>query len=134
MQLSDMKISVLHPESGVKKDETNESSMVIFAENPDVSAVFTGDLEKDNVLENCDADILKVSHHGSKNGSTQEFLDECTPQIAVICLGENNVYGFPKQETMDKLQAFTKEIYRTDLNGTIRISCDNRAYSVQTLR
>ncbi len=134
VQFSDMVVSVLHPESGEQADETNVSSMAVRLENKDVIAVFPGDLENDSVLENCKADILKVSHHGSKNGSTQEFLNKCTPEIAVMCLGENNVYGFPKQETLDKLEQFTDKIYRTDLNGTVQVICDDRNYFVNTLR
>ncbi len=127
-------VSVLYPEEEKEKAGTNEASLVLRLENKDVSAIFAGDLEKDNVLQNCDTDILKVAHHGSKNGSTQEFLDNNTPEIAVISLGENNVYNFPRQETIDKLSGFTVKIYRTDLNGTVRIFCKNRSYSVQTLR
>lgn len=127
-------VSVLYPEEEKEKAGTNEASLVLRLENKDVSAIFAGDLEKDNVLQNCDTDILKVAHHGSKNGSTQEFLDNNTPEIAVISLGENNVYDFPRQETIDKLSGFTDKIYRTDLNGTVRIFCKNRSYSVQTLR
>lgn len=134
LQFPKMDISVLYPEKGKVQAGTNAASLAVRLDNKDVSAVFAGDLEKDNLLQNCDTDILKVSHHGSKNGSTQEFLSNNTPEIAVISLGENNLYDFPRQETIDKLSGFTDKIYRTDLNGTVRISCKNHEYAVQTLR
>src|ERR1700731_3960288 len=36
------------------------------------------------------ADVLKVGHHGSKNSTTQEFLNAVAPAIAIISSGEDN--------------------------------------------
>jgi len=36
-------------------------------------------------------DVLKVSHHGSKNASGQELLNLLKPELAVISCGKNNV-------------------------------------------
>jgi len=99
-----------------------------------VNAIFTGDLQKDSVLENCDTDILKVSHHGSKNGTTEEFLAKNTPEIAVISLAENNSYGFPHAELMERLKKYTDKIYRTDLHKTVTIQCNNKKYDIKTFR
>lgn len=134
ISVSDLEISVLNPPSNTFADEDNNSSVVLKAENKDVSVLFSGDIEKDASIRNCNTDILKVSHHGSKNGTTEEFLKNNTPEIAVISLGLNNMYGFPKQETVDKIENYTNKIYRTDLNGTIKILCKDRNYIVNTLR
>ena len=116
------------------KDNHNESCLVIRADGTDCSAIFTGDLEKDNLLQNCDVDILKVSHHGSANGSTESFIRNCSPDVAVISLGLNNVHGFPKEEVTERLYKQTAHIYRTDLHGTVRITCDHKKYYIETLR
>lgn len=134
VSVSDLEISVLNPPSNTFADGDNNSSVVLKAENKDVSVIFPGDIENDASIQNCNTDILKVSHHGSKNGTTEEFLKNNTPGIAVISLGLNNMYGFPKQETLDKIQNYTDKIYRTDLNGTIKILCKDRNYTVNTLR
>ena len=133
VQTDSVTFTALYPNKG-KTDNHNASSLVIRADNNDFSAIFPGDLEKDNVLNDCDVDILKVSHHGSSNGSTAEFLAKCTPSVAVISLSKNNSYGFPKQEVVDKITQYTNYIYRTDLNGTVEINCDQKNYSVRTLR
>lgn len=133
VSFTDLKISVLNPPSNTFADGDNNSSAVLKVENKDVSLLLPGDIEEDASIRNCDTDILKVSHHGSKNGTTQEFLKNNTPEIAVISLGLNNMYGFPKQETIDKIENYTDKIYRTDLNGTIKITCNNRVYTVDTL-
>ncbi|MBQ3114518.1 MAG: DNA internalization-related competence protein ComEC/Rec2 [Clostridia bacterium] len=133
VSFTDLKISVLNPPSNTFADGDNNSSAVLKVENKDVSLLLPGDIEEDASIRNCDTDILKVSHHGSKNGTTQEFLKNNTPEIAVISLGFNNMYGFPKQETIDKIENYTDKIYRTDLNGTVKITCNNRVYTVDTL-
>lgn len=134
VEFSDIDISVLSPSHSFEKDGENDSSLVLKAESKDASLIFTGDIAKDEKISDCDTDILKVSHHGSKNGSTEEFLKKCTPDIAVISLGENNMYGFPKQETIDRIKVYTDKIYRTDLNGTIKINCVDRKYDIHTLQ
>ena len=37
-----------------------------------------------------DVDVLKVGHHGSKNGTTEGLLKAVTPKIAVMGAGDSN--------------------------------------------
>ena len=76
--------------------------------------------------------MLKVGHHGSDTSSSQEFLNEVKPQIAIISVGKGNTYGHPKQTTIDKLQKINARIYRTDESGTITITCDGKNNIVTT--
>lgn len=64
-------------------------------------------------------DILKVGHHGSKNSSGQAFLNQITPKIAVISVGEGNKYGHPTTEALNRLASVGAGIYRTDKNGNV---------------
>ena len=48
--------------------------------------------------------ILKVGHHGSKTSSTQEFLNSIKPKIALIGVGENNKFGHPNDEVIERLE------------------------------
>ena len=68
------------------------------------------------------SDVLKVPHHGSKYSARMEFVSAAAPLYSVISLGENNPYGFPTSEVLDRLK--DTEILRTDLNGDIRIISD----------
>lgn len=43
------------------------------------------------------------------------------PQIALIGVGENNKFGHPNITTIEKLEKINCKIYRTDLNGEIKI-------------
>jgi competence protein ComEC len=77
------------------------------------SILFTGDIEEEteknlvsmyskkvNVLQ---SKILKVAHHGSKSSSTEAFLNLVNPKIALIGVGENNLYGHPAEQTIERL-------------------------------
>ena len=58
--------------------------------------------------------ILKVAHHGSKYSSDMEFLKKVMPAYSVISVGEDNSYGHPGTETINKLKSLNSKILRTD--------------------
>lgn len=67
-------------------------------------------------------DILKVSHHGSKNGTSEELLETLKPKVAVISVGVKNRFGHPTKEILDRLKEKGIKIWRTDLNGEISVT------------
>ena len=68
--------------------------------------------------------VLKVGHHGSNTSSTQEFLNQVQPQIAIIQVGKNNDYFHPHKVTLNKLKKLGTAVYRTDEKGNILIESD----------
>ncbi len=69
--------------------------------------------------DNVKIDIVKIPHHGSKNGLTKKFLQLANPTLAVISVGKNNSYGHPAKEVLDMLKAQGVKIKRTDDEGDI---------------
>lgn len=67
------------------------------------------------------SDILKVAHHGSKNSSSEEFLEAVSPQIALIGVGESNNFGHPSEVILKRLEEINCKIYRTDELGEIKL-------------
>lgn len=65
--------------------------------------------------------MLVTGHHGSRYSTTEELLAAVRPNVAVISVGKDNRYGHPAQDTLERLDAFGAEIYRTDLQGTVTI-------------
>lgn len=65
------------------------------------------------------SDILKISHHGSSNGTNQQLLDIVQPKIAIIEVGANNKFGHPHASTLELLQNAKIQQYCTDKDGTI---------------
>jgi competence protein ComEC len=123
-------------------NDINNNSIVLKLTYGNFSILLTGDIgeipeerlvNNENVIK--DIDILKVPHHGSKYSSTVEFLQSINPQIAVICVGENNRYGHPHLETLERLenQESIKHIFRTDIDGTIILITDGNQYAMKSL-
>ena len=65
--------------------------------------------------------VLKVSHHGSKTSTNEEFLKSVNPKIALIGVGENNKFGHPNTEVIKRINKYGVKIYRTDTDGEISI-------------
>ena len=91
-----------------------------------------GDAEKDvertllseNSSQELQADVLKVSHHGSKNSTTPDFLAAVRPQMAIISAGEENPYGHPSPVLLERLESAGVRFFRTDLDGSVTVLTD----------
>ena len=68
--------------------------------------------------------LLKVAHHGSKNSTSEEFLQMIDPAIAVISCGKNNRYGHPNEETLERLSEADISWFCTKDYGAITVSVD----------
>ncbi|HYK10036.1 MAG TPA: DNA internalization-related competence protein ComEC/Rec2 [Gemmatimonadales bacterium] len=69
-------------------------------------------------------DLLKVGHHGSRSASSEEWLAELSPPVAVISVGARNRYGHPAPEVLERLAGRGIRILRTDQRGTITFTSD----------
>ena len=76
-----------------------------------------------------EADVLKISHHGSKSSSINAFLAAASPELAVIQVGKNR-YGHPASEVMERLRGLNIPLLRTDQNGDIVIRSDGNGFWV----
>ena len=114
----------------------NNYSIVLKITYGDTSFLYTGDAEDslDEITGDIEADVLKVGHHGSDTSTTSDFLARVNPSYAVISVGEGNSYGHPALSTIELLEGYTSNIYRTDLNGTVVISSDGVNINVDTER
>lgn len=131
IETASVTLSCLHPESGAQYDDVNDYSAVISLEYGSFSALFTGDISGDVELKLAEAgvlgesyDVLKVAHHGSKYSSCEEFLEAVCAKTAIISAGENNIYGHPAAQTLERLADAGAEIYVTADCGEIKISAD----------
>ena len=108
-------------------DNENDNSNVIYTDINGVKMLFTGDAgikkEKDiiNKYNIKNIDILKVGHHGSDTSSSKEFINTIKPKKCIISVGKDNRYGHPKESVIKTLENQC-DIYRTDLNGSIKIN------------
>ena len=114
----------------------NDNSSVIYLLINKYKFLFMGDAsterEKDILskynLNNID--FIKVGHHGSNTSSSEHFINNIKPKFSIISVGKNNKYGHPKKEVLDTLK--NSKIYRTDLNGSIKVKINKNTYKIKT--
>lgn len=94
----------------IEENALNNNSMVFKLYYNQYSILFTGDIEEiaekqieQKYKERLKCDILKVAHHGSKTSTMQEFLEYAKPEIALIGVGEENKFGHPNKDVINRL-------------------------------
>lgn len=122
-------MNILYPFESVLDQEikdVNDTSIVSHLNFFEKSILFSGDIsskiEKKMVFEeiNLFSSILKVGHHGSKYSTSDIFLENVLPEVAVISVGKNS-YGHPTSEVLERLNNIGAEVLRTDQKGDITI-------------
>jgi len=61
-------------------------------------------LNQNNILANR-VHAMKVSHHGSNESTTANFVNRLMPSAAFVSCGCNNIHGHPVQPVLDRIQA-----------------------------
>lgn len=119
--------------------DCNNSSVLLKITYGDVSFLFTGDLEKKGELycakkygDELEANILQVAHHGSFTSSNRPFLEKVMPEVAVIPVGEKNMFGHPRPEALSRLESIDAKIYRTDFDGNVTVYTNGKTFIVET--
>jgi competence protein ComEC len=115
---------ILSPK-GNDYDDLNDYSVVINLNHKNNNFLLCGDAEtkvekemlNDKLLR--DVDVLKAGHHGSSSSSSNDFLEKIMPEYFVVMCGEGNSYNHPSEKTIEKFASYSKNIYRTDINGNI---------------
>ncbi len=114
----------------------NNTSGIIKVDYGTTSFLFTGDIDKRGedyyrmrYGSFLNADIMKVSHHGSRTGSSYEFIKSVSPGISLISCGVKNRFGHPSKEVTCRIEEAGSEIYRTDMEGCILLKSDGMQIS-----
>jgi len=132
LDLDGVQFTVLSPDSAWAAETTdpNEESVVLLVEYGQVRLLLTGDaglpVEFRLAGRVGDVDVLKVGHHGSRSATSDAWLDEAKPEIAVISVGARNTYGHPAPEVVARLAAHGVQVHRTDREGTITLESDGQ--------
>ncbi len=106
------------------REDDNRGSMFVHLDDEGATADFSGDAPMD--VEKAEAnhgswraDILHAGHHGSRNSSSDDWIDAVHPRIAVISCGRDNPYGHPHRATLSRFQAHQIPVVRTDEEGDL---------------
>lgn len=128
-------IYVLAPVDKIRADNTSIVLKIVYGEH---SFLLTGDTEisDEKAIFNSNADlsatVLKVAHHGSRNATSDRFLDAVKPSYCVLSLGAKNSYGHPHPELLERIKNRGITTYRTDRNGDIFFRTDGKNLTVET--
>lgn len=121
-------LTVFAPDTSLLQSaELNDTGFVMRADLRGVRALLTADvsaLVEEYLIPHADlrADVLKVSHHGSKYSTGDALLAAVRPRIAVISVGRKNRYGHPAPETLARLTDSGIRVFRTDEYGTVHVT------------
>ncbi|WP_184662802.1 MBL fold metallo-hydrolase [Texcoconibacillus texcoconensis] len=129
-------IEMLHPES--LTGDLHEGSLSFHIYYDDFNVLFTGDAEKESEIEmleaglDLQADVFQLGHHGSSTSNTKTFLEAVEPSVGIYSAAEDNRYGHPHDEVVERFADMDIELYGTDENGTIQVVANDGDYTINT--
>lgn len=124
LQWAEGKLTVLFPPEGFSASNANDGSMALLVEAEGVKLLLTGDLSAQyGQYAAVSADVVKAAHHGSKNGTTQAFLDESAPSAVLVSTKRENA--------ADYLRGITDaDVYSTLESGAIIIRMADCCFTI----
>lgn len=139
-------LEILHPPKEARQagqdsgESSNNDSVVMRVGYGRISFLLTGDIEREVMDELVEegmvekSTVVKVPHHGSRGSLSPAFYEAASPQMAVVSVGETNIFGHPAPETLDLLHEINIKIYRTDHQGAITLVTDGQDLWVRTVK
>ncbi len=139
-----LKIDGIHPSKDFITVNRNDTSIIMRLEyngggsENSFSMLFCGDMEQaaqSRILHNrrlLDTEVLVAAHHGSGYTTSEEFLDKIKPKVTLISCGEQNKYGHPHAELIERLENVYSKIFITMKCGAVNINYNDGRYIVQS--
>jgi len=123
---------ILFPDKDVSNWERNDGSIVGRLVYNNKSFMLMGDATKytENLIkwnenpQNLKSDVVKLGHHGSNTSSSLLWLETINPDVAIISVGKNNLYGHPHKDTLENLKSLNIPFLVTSLSGNIIFKTD----------
>lgn len=134
IKIESIELAVLWPQSQEKvlgaitiEGEANETSTVLVLSYGNFDVLLPGDIstQVESQLDLTDVEVLKVAHHGSKYSTSEEFLRQVQPELAVISVGKNP-FGHPTEQVLERLKNQAIKVLRTDQTGEIEVVSDGK--------
>ena len=121
---------MLHPdrETIASNANDNERGCVLRVDAGDGSALIAADIGRSTEEKLVarfagllHADALVVPHHGSRFSSSQAFVAEVRPRLAVASAGYRNRFGHPRPEVERRYREEGALFLRTDRDGAVSV-------------
>jgi competence protein ComEC len=121
---------------GPPPDDPNERAVAAVVSEGSFDLFLAADAESPSLLHLAlpAVEAMKVSHHGSADPGLPQLLRRLKPDVAAIEVGAGNTYGHPAPETLAALKAAVPHVYRTDRDGTVKLTVGAEGMEVSTGR
>jgi len=142
--VGDARLAVLHPgpafDCGKAKAYAaeNDRSLVVRMSIGDRVLLFPGDIHAAGeraLLQSVPelaCDLVKVPHHGSKTSSSGGLVAALRPAVAVVTVGDGNLYRHPSEEVVARYTENRAALYRTDRHGAVLVRLGQTGLTVRT--
>ncbi len=133
-----VRLEILHPGPVLDEENRNENSVAVRLVYGDFALLLTGDAEVKGEAamlargRDLQSILFKAGHHGSSTSSNEYFLAAVRPQIVIVSAGENNRYGHPHRELLERVDQIGAVLLRTDELGTIEAISDGEEMWLQS--
>lgn len=136
-------ITVLAPamNAAFTEETLNNGSLALLVSYKDFDVLLTGDVQGeeqmallDTINAAGDVEVLHIPHHGSKNSYQETWYDAFSPEAVMISVGKENSYGHPYPKITAYWQGRGVKVYRTDMDGSVRITSDGTTGNYETFR
>ncbi len=107
--------------------DANDGSMALLADLHGTTLLLTGDLTAPyEMYAALPADVLKAAHHGSRTGTTAEFLTAVDPQAVILSCGNT-----ARREGLES-RIGALPLYDTDSGGTVTVRIEKGRFTIET--
>ena len=135
---NEVNFEVLQPDKLYKK--SNNRSCVLKVWNEHYSLLLPGDIERkvelrmlNHNINKLKSDVLIMPHHGSNTSSTQAWIDEINPRLAITSAGFKNRFSHPTQKVLKRYQKQGSKVLNTANSGMIQLKLPNTSGDVLKL-
>ncbi|MDQ2052762.1 ComEC/Rec2 family competence protein [Natronolimnohabitans sp. A-GB9] len=139
IEFGDATVDVLNPPAGDSGSDLHYNSVTLSIEFGEFSYLTTGDAETDAEERMGDehggqleADAYQAGHHGSTTSSTTPFMDQVTPDVAIISSAYDSQYGHPHDEVLEDFADRGIETYWTAVHGDVVLTTDGSDVELET--
>lgn len=127
---------ILHPDRHYK--QRNNRGCVLKVSNRSGSVLITADIEKQveqHLVQayegHLHADVLIVPHHGSLTSSSQPFINQVSPNYALVSAGYMNRFRHPRPEIVRRYEEKGVKVLNTANQGAISIKFNENSDLVE---
>ncbi|WED20803.1 DNA internalization-related competence protein ComEC/Rec2 [Vibrio sp. JC009] len=136
---NDLKFHVLWPPQLVERSY-NPHSCVIRISDPFNSVLLTGDIEKVSEYllikrqAGLESDLMLAPHHGSNSSSSESFIQQVKPELAIASLAKGNQWNMPDGRVVQRYRDAGSAWLDTGNSGQISVYFSAKGWRIKKMR